>query len=228
MKLRCECGAEVLAKNVNLAAAIATCEACGSVFSIDQSKPATLATPEPPKVIPLAFGPRESLGDEALPSAYRGATHGPGARWTYRWFRWSYAFMVLFFLFWDSICSVFVVAGFSQGVWGLFSLLLPHVWIGVIGSYWVLAHLFNRSTITLTSEALTVQSGPFPWPSKTISRALIQDFDMDKSWKNNNQQQFQVRVIDKDMRPKRLLSALTEEEARYLCSELTLELQKQG
>lgn len=228
MKLRCECGAEVLAKNVNLAAAIATCETCGAVFSIDQSKPSTRATPEPSKVIPLSFTPRESLGEEALPSAYRGATVGAGARWTYRWFRWSYAFMVLFFLFWDSICSVFVFGGFSRGALGLFSLLLPHVWIGVIGSYWVLAHLFNRSTITLTAQGLTVQSGPIPWPSKTISKELIQDFDMDKSWKNNNQQQYQVRVIDKDMRPKRLLGALTEEEARYLCDELKLEHQKQG
>jgi hypothetical protein len=224
MKLRCECGVEVLAKNVNLAAAVASCEACGAVFSIDQSKPAV----EAPKVIPLAFGVRESLGEEALPSAYRQANQGAGARWTYRWFRWSYVFMVFFFLFWDAICSVFVVAGFSQGVMGLFSLLIPHVWVGVLGSYWVLAHLFNRSTITLTSQGLSVQSGPIPWPSKSIAREQISTLDVHKGWRNNNQQQFQVRVIDKDKRPKRLLSALTEEEARYLCDELNLELEKQG
>ena len=227
MKLRCECGVEVLAKNVNVAAAIAACEACGAVFSIDQSK-AREPRIESVKVIPASFTARESLGQEVQPGAYRQVSQGAGARWTFRWFRWHYAFMVLFFLFWDAVCGSFVIAGLRQGGAGFLTLLLPHVWLGVIGPYWVLAHLFNRSTIALTPQAFTLQSGPIPWPSKAIPREHISSFDVQKGWKNNGQEQYQVRVIDKDNRPMRVLSAITEEEARYLCEELNLELEKQG
>ena len=148
MKLRCECGAQVEAKNVNVAAAIASCLACGAVFSIDQSKSSEHAAP--PRVIPTSITPRESLRGEAHPGAYREASAGEGARWTLRWFRPLYALMVLFFIFWDAVCGSFVVVGLSGGAFGLFTLLLPHVWIGVFGSYWVLAHLFNRTTFTLS------------------------------------------------------------------------------
>lgn len=227
MKLRCECGAQVEAKNVNVAAAVASCTACGAVFSIDQSKSERVAQPTP-RVVPTSITPRESVRAEARPGAYREASTGDAARWTLRWFRWSYAFMVLFFIFWDAVCGSFVVVGLSGGGFGLFTLLLPHVWIGVIGSYWVLAHLFNRTTFTLTSYGLVVQSGPIPWPSKSIARQVISTFDLQKSWKNNGQEQYQLRVIDKEKRPSRVLGAITEEEARYLADELNHELERQG
>ena len=172
--------------------------------------------------------PRESLRAEARPGAYREASTGDAAQWTLRWFRWPYAFMVLFFIFWDAVCGSFVVVGLSGGGFGLFTLLLPHVWIGVIGSYWVLAHLFNRTTFTLTSQHFVVQSGPIPWPSKSIGREVISAFDVQKSWKNNGQEQFQLRVIDKEKRPSRVLGAITEEEARYLADALNHELERQG
>ncbi len=226
MKLRCECGAQVEAKNVNVAAAIARCLACGAVFSIDQSKSSEHAAS--PRVIPTSITPRESLRGEARPGAYREASAGEGARWTLRWFRPLYALMVLFFIFWDAVCGSFVVVGLSGGAFGLFTLLLPHVWIGVFGSYWVLAHLFNRTTFTLSAQHLVVQSGPIPWPSKSFARERITTFDVQKSWKNNGQEQYQLRVIDKEKRPSRVLGAITEEEARYLAEELNRELERQG
>lgn len=224
MKLRCECGVQVEAKNVNVAAAIASCSACGAVFSIDQSK----SSATQPRVVPASITPREALRVEARPGAYREASAGEGARWTIRWFRWLYAPMVLFFIFWDAVCGSFVVAGFSGGGFGLFTLLLPHVWIGVLGPYWVLAHLFNRTTLTMNSQYFVVQSGPIPWPSKSIAREAISSFDAQKGWKNNGQEQYQLRVIDKEKRPSRVLGAITEEEARYLAEELNRELERQG
>ena len=227
-KLRCECGAQLEAKNVNVAAALATCTSCGSVFSIAQPTPAENVLRPTPRVVPTSITPRESLGAEARPGAYREASSGDGARWTFRWFRWPYALMLLFFLFWDAVCGVFVVTGMAGGGFGLFTLLLPHVWIGVIGSYWVLAHLFNRSTLTLTSQSLVVRNGPIPWPSKSIARETISTFEAQKSWGNNGQEQYQLRVIDREKRPARVLGAITEEEARYLADALNTELENRG
>ena len=227
MKLRCECGVEVLAKNVNVAAAIASCEACGAIFSIDQSK-AREPHAESSMLTPASFSVRESLGREVQPSAYRQVSQGAGARWTFRWFRWSYAGMALFFLFWDAVCGHFVVTGLRHGGIGYFTLFLPHVWLGVIGSYWVLAHLFNRSTIELTPQALTLQSGPIPWPSKSIPRESIRNFDVQTSWNNKGTERYQVRVIDNDKSPMRVLASIDEDEARYLCDQLNVELEKRG
>lgn len=220
MRLRCECGAPVAASNVNVTAAIATCAACGAVFSIAQGaeRDAAQATRA---VIPAAFSVPEPTALGAGATSYRdSARSGSGGRWRYRWFRWYAVFLVVFLVFWDTISFGFVGAGLAGGGLGYFSLLLPHAWVGVAMTYWTLAHLFNRSTIELDRAGLVVRSGPIPWRSLSRSRDDVAGFDVQRSWGNKGQPQFQVRVIDRDRRATRVLGGLTDEEATYLAGEL--------
>jgi len=216
MSLKCECGALVRAENVNIAAAVASCPTCGAVFSIAQKTP-------PPAVIPDAFV--ASRDDDAHAGGYRDRAERATARWQFRWFRWQHAAMVPFFLFWDCVCGTFVVGSIrGAGVLGWLVLLVPHVWVGVIGTYWTLAHLLNRTTVTLDADALRVSSGPVPWRRKTIARAGIVGFDVGThaflGTRTNGPSRWKVRAIGSDRRGREIIGSLSEEEAAYLAAEL--------
>jgi hypothetical protein len=218
MSIRCECGAPVVASNVNVAAAIAKCDACGAVFSIGQAAPGAGARAHATRVIPDGFAtPERAAG--VMPVGYRDVKATGSSEWTYRWFKLIHVFMVFFLLFWDTISFGFVIAGLREGGMGLLSLLLPHAWIGVALSYWTLAHLFNRTRIVLGPTGLTVKSGPIPWPSFTRERRDIVAFDVHRG-SNRNRGSCSVRVFGPDQRAKRILGTLGEEEANYLASEL--------
>lgn len=222
MAIRCECGKPVHASGVNLAAAIATCDACGAVFSIAQSSPTPPAAAlplAPPSVVPDAFSMPEHAGAVAA-TGYRDSAEGGGRRWSYRWFRWMYVFAAIFLVFWDTISFGIVFGGMRHGGAGVFSLLLPHAWIGAAMTYWTVAHLFNRSTIELGPAGIVVKTGPVPWRSFSRGRAEIAGFDVHRGMGNRGQPSFEVRVIGPDRRAKRVLAGLSQEEATYLASEL--------
>lgn len=218
MSIRCACGVPVVASNVNVAAAIAKCDACGAVFSIGGGAWVAGRPARATRVIPDGFAtPERAAG--VMPAGYRHVNAIGSSQWTYRWFKLTHLFMVLFLVFWNTISFGFVIAGVREGGFGLMSLLLPHAWIGVAVSYWTLAHLFNRTRIVLGPTGLTVKSGPIPWPSFTRERGDIEAFDVQRG-SNRNRGSWSVRVFGPDQRAKRVLGTLSEEEANYLASEL--------
>lgn len=90
--------------------------------------------------------------------------------------RWSWrdpsmAFLAVWLLIWDGVCSVFVAAGLAQvakgHLAGLGVFLIPHVWIGIIMTYYFLTMLMNQTTWICDKNTLQVNSGPLPWPGAT-------------------------------------------------------------
>lgn len=228
MRIRCECGTPVEAANVNVAAAIAKCTACGAVFSVDRTAAWSAARPPSPRtaVIPAGFV-ASVIEPSQVATEYRAGALQPGlAQWVCRWFRWQYVPLVAFFVFWDALCGTFVVEGLRGGGLGLFTLLLPHVWIGVGGSYYILAHLVNRSTVTLDASGLRIVSRPVPWPSRHFHRDSIAGIDAHHGWGQPSQGQWHVRIIDRDKWARALLGSLTKEEATYLAHELEAAIAK--
>lgn len=209
------------AQDVNVAAAVATCPACSAVFSIAQKTRAPQA--EPLTVIPDAFAPSRRMRSEPV-GGYRESTPPGVRRWELRWFRWPYLLFIPFFGFWDSIVGVFVVASIGGHGFGWGVLLMPHLWVGIIGPYVALAHLLDRSRIELGREELSVKHGPLPWPGVRVPRSEIVDVDASQGgWPmggTGNRSSWQVRVIGPDRRARKILGALNAEEASYLAAEL--------
>lgn len=96
-----------------------------------------------------------------------------GGRLEMRW-NWrdpSMAFLAVWLLIWDGVCSVFVLAGLAQvargHLEGLGVFLIPHVWIGIIMTYYFLTMLMNRTTWVCDKNTLQCSSGPLPWPGSS-------------------------------------------------------------
>ena len=217
MRIHCQCGAAVEAANVNVAAAIASCTACGAVFSLAAPKREV----DVAEVIPASFV-TEHGPDRLEGRAYRTGALEPGVhRWTYRWFRWWYLPILLVLLIWDGFCGFFVGGVIAEsGAAGIATIAIPHVWIGILGSYWVVAHLFDRSKVELDASRIRVVHGPVPWRGTEFARAEVASVDAHAGWRQNGQATWQVRVVSPARRASKLIGGLDEEEAKYLASEL--------
>jgi len=211
--LRCSCGATLEAPNVNVGAGVATCAACNRVFSVAAAPRADLALP---RVIPDAF---EAPGSEdEIEGGYRARPGATQRVWRYRWFAWTSVALIIVGVIFTGMSSVFIVGAIaSAGVMGLLSLLLPHFWVGICVLYWGIAHLVNRTTITVSGGEIRAVTGPLPWPGVTRRRSEILRADHSVvGWGRGYARQYAVRLVDHGQRARKLLGGLTEEEARYL------------
>jgi hypothetical protein len=166
------------------------------------SEPATKV-----RVIPPRFATAENAGAP------------PGARqWSYRWFRMRIVFFVLFAVFWDVLVGgILVSASLDLGL-PAFSMLLPFVGLGAGFTYFAVASLVNRSTITLDADELRVTHGPVPWPAVSIPRSQIVRFE--EVWSGDDQPSGSVRAIRESGRKTQVLGDIAVEDAVYLAAEL--------
>lgn len=78
------------------------------------------------------------------------------------------AFLTLWLLVWDTACLGFVGVAMNHVIrhgnlkaLGVF--LLPHIWVGVLASYFYLTLLFNKTVITCERNTLRIDRGPLPF-----------------------------------------------------------------
>lgn len=221
-----KCRTKIPASDVNLDALVGKCVACDHVFRID---PSTLdAGPSDVTEGPGRPGSITLTRDE--PSAlfrdtYRDATPRSVSTFTLRrrWFQAQHVFLLFFCIAWDS----FLVFWYGNAVgadasWLMIVFPLGHVAVGVGLSYWVIAGFLNRTTLTLTPEALSVRHGPIPWRGNaSFARADIRGVELveqrhTRSSTNVTTGAHGVSVRLADQSLTKLAGGLTDQEARFI------------
>lgn len=157
------------------------------------------------------------------PSAVRIEKDGESARLVQRWFSAKYLAMLIFVVPWDAfLCFWYSMAfganssidGAQGGLpWIFFIFPIGHLAIGVGMTYSVLAGFFNRTTIELTREELSVWFDPLPWlGEKTIKTADIQQFyckeKVSHGKRGSTRYQYELHVVTKDNRQVKLLGSI--------------------
>lgn len=173
MKIDCpECGARVLADDLELTSKMAKCRACNAVFSFAEAARSTLSTqaelarPRTRAPQPEGITVREE-SERAREPGYRDAPGAsPSITLVRRWFTPHFVFLLFFCIAWDSFL-VFWYANAAKGA-GPFSLLMvifpiAHVAVGVGLSYYTLAGFLNRTTFRLDQKAFSISHAPLPW-----------------------------------------------------------------
>lgn len=158
MKVVCPaCRAQVPAEAINIAAMTAVCRGCSEVFAIAGAGAGSAIPPAP------ASRPRYVVHDELS---------GGGLRLAWGWWRWGYLFLACFAAAWDGFLVFWYAAALSglgrsgtEHAWSWFAILFPvaHVAVGVGLTYFLVAAVFNCTTIDLDGQTLRVRHGPVPW-----------------------------------------------------------------
>ena len=117
--------------------------------------------------------PRKEISRQAEPLAQPAGTtmEHKSEDLVLRW-QWrsspNLAFFTVWLLIWDSVCLGFVAVAMnrliSQGdpkALGIF--LVPHIWVGVLATYYYLALLINKTVITCERTTLRIDRGPLPF-----------------------------------------------------------------
>ncbi len=110
---------------------------------------------------------------------------------SYSWWSPAMWFFILFSVIWDLFIVFFIATGA-----GLFISL--HLLAGIFITWLTLTRLFNKSTITVDRQRLTIEHGPIPWPfskeHKIPARSLVQLFVSTSSVKVNNQPTYDLKA----------------------------------
>jgi hypothetical protein len=225
MKIDCnECGARILAADLDLPTSMAKCRACNAVFSFaEHVRPAAIAQRERLRAPrPDGLVVRETQARSTEPG-YRDAPREEGSITVVRrWFAPYYIFLVFFCVAWDG----FLVFWYSNltNTPDSFSLIgaifpLAHVAAGVGLTYYTIAGLFNSTTMTLDGRTLSVRHGPLPWKGNhTLAREDIKQFYCEHQvnrGKNGPTHSYYLSAVLIDGRSVRL-GTMPVEQARYI------------
>lgn len=178
MKLSCpSCSAPIAAPSVNLELALAKCDACHDVFSfaeqlgVDPSAALTRPVGAPPAAPPAPV----SVRDVPQPRGVEATQDGDQLVLRYRWFHPTYLGLLLFCVFWDGFLVFWYGIALTSGAGAeMFVGPLLHVAVGLGLSWYVLAGLVNRTTVTVSRGRISVAHGPVPWPgAKKLDAAEV-------------------------------------------------------
>jgi hypothetical protein len=183
MKIDCqECGARILAADLDLPTSMAKCRNCNAVFSfadrLQASPPVALTQRERLRTPrPEGLTIRET-SDAPTEPGYRDAPRKQGSITVVRrWFSPVFIFLALFCCIWDGFLF-FWYSKLTSGpaefaiLAGLFPIL--HVAVGVGLTYYTIAGFVNRTTLRLDERFLSVRHAPLPWKGNhTIARENI-------------------------------------------------------
>lgn len=173
MKIDCpECGARVLAEDLELTSKMAKCRACNAVFSFAEaalSTPSTqgeLARTQTRAPQPEGITVREESEGSGEPGYRDAPGAGPSITLVRRWFTPQVVFLLFFCIGWDSFLFFWYASAFKgSGPFSLLMVVFPvaHVAVGVGLSYYTLAGFLNRTTFRLDHQAFSIRHAPLPW-----------------------------------------------------------------
>jgi hypothetical protein len=155
------CGTLFPPGDINVARGLATCRACSSTTNMDQLGPPVPGTVAPPRSVqrrrrvfprPRHFSVREDSSSLRL-------------RFSWIWRRFINGAFIC--LLWNSFLIGWYWSALrtpeKRIMWFAMIWCLPHVAVGLLLIYAMLAALLNRTVIKVTSEFFTVWHGPVPW-----------------------------------------------------------------
>ena len=193
MKIDCqECGARILAEDLDLPSKMAKCRQCNAVFSFaakassaPMAQRERLRAPRPDglQVNETAMAPSEP--------GYRDAPRrGETITIVRRWFAPYHIFFAFFCIVWDGfLIGWYANLGNTPGPFSIIAAIFPiaHVAAGVGLTCTTLAGFLNRTRICLDDQSLTVRHGPIPWKGNhTIDRNDIKQLYCEESVSRNN------------------------------------------
>lgn len=211
MQIQCpSCSAKILADDVNLGTRLAKCRGCNNVFEFTASPAAASPAPVVPAPRPSKFKVREREGELEI---------------SWRWFNPGLIFLAFFCTAWDGFLVFWYTMAFKAGPPGAFKLLpilfpIAHVAVGVGLTYATLAGFWNRTTVSVTRQRLSIHHGPIPWKgNRTIPAAELRQLyaTLRPGARRNNSPGFQLLAVTRAGEEIRLLSGLDDEtQARFL------------
>ena len=144
-----KCRAPVGGRDVNVQEMVATCPACQNLFRFSADD----------------LDPDPGSPDGGTPARFQLNEQGGGWSVSWSWWRWSYMFLIFFCIAWDG----FLVFWYSMGASGkhtpliMFIFPIGHVAVGVSLTYFVLAAMVNRTTVSVERGWLRIAHKPLPW-----------------------------------------------------------------
>lgn len=221
-----KCRAGIPASDVNLNALVGKCAACHHVFRIDPSElDAGSSAPAESPGRPSSITLEREEPSPILRDTYRDATGRPPTTFTLRrrWFQAQHVFLLFFCIAWDSFLVFWYGSAMTTDApWLMIVFPVAHVAVGVGLTYSVIAGFLNRTTLTLTPDALAVRHGPVPWRGNaSFSRGDIRGVELtmhtpDRSNHSSASGAHAVSLRLADQSLAKLLGGLTDEEARYI------------
>jgi hypothetical protein len=187
--------------------------------------------------------PKEQSAEALRPRRVTIESHPTEITLTYRWFSLFSIFAEIFFIFWsivwiqsfsswlqENLLSAGLMARF--GVWllleGLF--LLFGAAVGIWAIYGNIAHLVNRTVITVTGSEMTVREGPALYrvnitiPTPDVSRIHIEE--VVSQFEGTTSARYRLNAVLKDDQRLALISDsdIGLDEARFLAQRIAKRL----
>lgn len=178
MKIDCnECGARIVAEDLNLQMQMAKCRACNAVFSFAGrvSSGASQVRARFRMPCPEGVEVHEVEPNPGQPGYRDPAMKSGTVTLVRRWFGPQFIFLAFFCMFWDGFLVVWYsrLSSDPDGISIIFAIFpLVHVGVGVGLTYYTIAGFFNRTTVALDKDALRIRHAPLPWKG---SRELARD-----------------------------------------------------
>lgn len=142
------CGADILAEDINIHQLVAKCHACNHVFQFD----AKLAAPGRHRseiLLPPGIEAYSLLSELNIEINWR-KIGGLG-------------FFLFFTIFWNAIVLPFAFFAILSGNLMILLFLSLHLTVGIGMLYYVIAHLVNTTYINVTRRYITIEHKPVRW-----------------------------------------------------------------
>ncbi len=148
-----------------------------------------------------------------VPASVRIVKDGQSACIVQRWFSWKYLPMAFFAVAWDSFLIFWYgMAIGTHAPWIFVVFPIAHLAVGIGITYSTLAGFFNRTTVELTRDALSVWYDPLPWfGEKTVKTGDLKQLfctESGSNGKNGPTYSYQLFAITRADRQVKLIGNL--------------------
>lgn len=205
--LKCpNCAAPLRSEDWNLGAGIIKCSHCGVLSTVPGAAP--------------GFQPRAEI---PLPPSITFNQTPLGVELRRRWFSAIVFFLIPFCIAWDGFIIFWYSMAFgdAHSPWIMKVFPLAHVAVGVGLTYFVLATLFNSTSIAATNGRLRVTHGPVPWlgnievGGSDISQLFCKE--LVRNNKNGQSYHYEIWAVLRDSTTRKVVGAgLTMEQALFI------------
>jgi hypothetical protein len=187
-----------------------TCPNCGAVLPND---PAGASA----GLLPVAAPPAPLL---PIPERWEVQSSPRALTVRWRWFKAMGVVLIPFALIWNGMLlgmGVSATDNFAHPEKLVYGLFIPHVWVGLALGYFVLATLFNSSTVAVQLGRVTVKHGPLPWlGARDQSTTEFKQFFVLEKRGSKGSVSYELCALLRDGRKQSFVSGITAEQARFL------------
>lgn len=215
VELKCSnCGSQLQPEDISPQLFAARCRHCNALFTLPGAN-TTAKIPRPQVALPKPFQVQTTLHGLVI---------------TRRWLSGGAFFLLFFTLFWNAFLIVWHSIALSQGAWFMSLFALIHTGVGIFLIYYVLASFLNTTTIKVSTDTLSIHSGPLPWPGNKIidPQSLKQLYCKEKvsHGKNGPSYSYSIEAVLHDLQHETLIKSLpSSDQALFLEQQIEQHLQ---